>query len=122
MTETLPAKAPASRMAIIQVLVLLAASVLVFLPEMGAVVNVAAQDWEAAHLFAAPVLIMVLLYRRRHELARQLSRPSAWGLLVIILWACGCSPPGRSITAIHGGWRWCPPSPAWYSPWAAGAC
>jgi len=122
MPETLPAKAPAGRTAIIQLLVLLAACVLVFLPEMRAVVDVAVHDWEAAHLFAAPVLILVLLYRRRHELARQLSRPSAWGLLVILLslggwllstWPFNYGYPRRlamvpavaGVVLAVGGWR-----------------
>lgn len=122
MPETLPAKAPAGRTAIIQLLVLLAACVLAFLPEMRAILDAAARDWEAAHLFAAPVLIMVLLYQRRHELTRQLSRPSVWGLLVIILslavwlfstWPFNYAYPRRlamvpavaGVVLAVGGWR-----------------
>ena len=123
MSETLLPDARRSQIiAIIQTIVLLIACALAFWPEIRAVVGVATHNWEAAHLFAAPVLILILLHQRRRKLARHLTRGSVWGLVIVILalmiclladWPFNYAYPrrlalvpavGGSVLAV-GGWR-----------------
>lgn len=123
MSETLlPAARRSQIIAIIQTIVLLGFCALAFRPEIRAVIDAAAHNWEAAHLFAAPVLILVLLHRRRRELARHLTRGSVWGLVIIVLalmicllanWPFNYAYPRRlalvpavgGIVLAVGGWR-----------------
>ncbi len=85
MTGELPTKTKDLRTAMLQGLILLGLCVPVFVPELVRMSNSALKNPEAAHVYAAPLLIFILLYRRRRELASGLSGGSVWGLALVLV-------------------------------------
>lgn len=77
-------RATEARTAVVQTLILFALCVWAFWPElryMGRVV-IGNSDW--AHALAVPIAVLILLHGRRAHLARNLTRGSIWGLILII--------------------------------------
>ena len=107
--------------AVVQSIVLLGLLMPAFAPSLGAMVNLAVRDPEASHVFAAPILMVLLLYRRRASLREQLSRGSVWGLALLVLayaWYAGAYwlnyaflkrlavvPAAAGVFLTVGGWR-----------------
>jgi hypothetical protein len=85
MPQTISADAGARRVVGAEVVVLLILCALAFRSEIGTAISMAVQNWDAAHLLAAPVLILILLHRRRRELARHPVAGSVWGPVLILL-------------------------------------
>jgi hypothetical protein len=72
------------RTAALQVTILLALMGVVFRPIFGSMYEFARWSPEAVHAFAAPLLVAVLVYLRRRELAASLRPGSVWGLALIL--------------------------------------
>ncbi|MHC5113653.1 MAG: exosortase/archaeosortase family protein [Planctomycetota bacterium] len=84
MTTADPLPAPAIRIRAVQLVVLLLLGAAVFWPVLGSLLRDATRNPEAAHMFAAPVAIGLLIWLRRRALAESLGRPSLWGIALIL--------------------------------------
>ncbi|MDY7109720.1 MAG: archaeosortase/exosortase family protein [Planctomycetota bacterium] len=122
MSQKISADAGAGRVAGIQTLALLLLCAVAFRSELGASILMAAGNWEAAHLLVAPVLILILLWRRRRKLVRGVEGASIWGpvfvalalgLWIVSTWPLSFAYPRRlallpavaGIILTVGGWR-----------------
>lgn len=110
------------RAALLKIVVLLALAAWMFWPELCGIARTALGDGDWAHALAAPVLIALLVLRRRRILVAGLTPGSAWGLLLILsglLLYAACTWPFQygyprdaalvpvvaGIVLISAGWR-----------------
>lgn len=84
-TSDLESSAASPRIALIQVLVLLGLIVGPFFPQLRNMASLATQDVEAAHAYAAPLLILIVFLFSRRSMSEALGRGSRWGIVLILL-------------------------------------
>lgn len=73
------------RTALLKTFALLALAAWMFWPELCGIARTAWGNGDWAHTLAAPLLIVLLVLRRRRVLVAGLTRGSAWGLVVVLL-------------------------------------
>jgi exosortase/archaeosortase family protein len=83
MDDRSPSGAVAARRALVQALVLVGLVCLAYRAELFSMFDYALDDGEGAHALAMPVLAFLLLWRRRRDLAAQVSAGSAWGVALL---------------------------------------
>ncbi len=71
--------------ALLKVLVLLALAAWMFWPELGQMARAGLESSDWAHTLATPLLILLLVLRRRRVLAAGVTRGSVWGLVLMLL-------------------------------------
>ena len=72
------------RTAYLQLVILLLASLILFWPVWHFVIKNASTLPDAAHALAIPIMILILIWLRRHDLAQRITKGSVWGLVVIL--------------------------------------
>ncbi len=70
--------------ALARLFVLSALCVWAFWPELANIASLAPKTSETAHILVAPVAILLLVYHRRRALAKNLTKGSVWGAVLIV--------------------------------------
>ncbi len=114
MSSVTIANSRANRIALAQILALLGLCVFVYRSELARIISIGLKDPEAAHIFAAPVLLLILFFRRRAALSRQLSGGSIFGIALVLV---------GLATYLFSQWPFNFTNPQWLAiiPTAAGA-
>ncbi len=113
---------PSLRVRAFQAGVLIVLAMLAFRTQLAQITLLALEDAEAAHLLVAPLIIGLMLHRRRVALREALGRHSLWGLALIVIglgiliassWPFNYGYPQRiaivpvvtGVVWLVGGWR-----------------
>jgi hypothetical protein len=80
-----PRAAPTPGTAAVQVAILLVPALWLFRDDLVAIFSAATRDAEGAHILAIPLLIGILIWRRRRLLVESLAPGSAWAIPLLVL-------------------------------------